>query len=98
MTIWSIDKEGRYLETTAVSFVFKIKENTATNNHTTNAILIARNYGTLEEQTLIEELIAVHDFAGSLNRFEQLARDYIIKKIVERIKPKKLQDEILRNL
>ena len=98
MTIWSIDKEGRYLETTAVSFVFKIKENTATNNHTTNAMLIAKNYGTLEEQTLIEELIAVHDFAGSLNRFEQLARDYIIKKIVERIKPKKLQDEILRNL
>jgi len=98
MTIWQIDKQGRYLETTAVSFVFKIKENTATNNHTTNAMLIAKNYGTLEEQTMIEELIAVHDFAGSLNRFETMARDYIVKKMVERIKPKKFADDILASL
>lgn len=98
MTIWSIDKEGRYIETSAVSFIFAIEDNTATNNHTTNAMLIAKNYGTLQEKLIISELVAVHDFAGSLNRFETLARDYIVKQMVARIKPKKLRTEIMLRL
>ena len=58
MTIWSIDKEGRYIETSAVSFIFAIEDNTATNNHTTNAMLIAKNYGTLQEKLIISEPVS----------------------------------------
>ena len=98
MTIWSIDKDGKFIETSAVSFVFAIEDNTTTNNHTTNAVLIAKNYGTLQEKEIISELVAVHDYAGSLNKFEVLARDYIVKNMVERIKPKKLRTEIFMRL
>ena len=98
MSIWSIDKNGKYIETSAVSFIFAVEDNTATNNHTTNAMLIAKNYGTLQEKLIIEELVAIHDFAGSLNKYEIMARDYIIQNIVDRIKPKKFREEIQRRL
>ena len=71
-----------------------IAQNTDNNNHTENAVLIAYNFGTDFHINLMRKIQSQYNKMNGLEYFTLIARDFIVKDILNNMKNKKLAKKI----
>jgi len=76
----------------------EIAKNTDINSHTENAILIAWHFGNLHHKKQVDQIREKHREKGHLPLFAGIARDYIVKDILNNMKDRNLAKQIHGNL
>ncbi len=79
-------------------FLQTVEENTNINNHTENCVLIAVSFGKKIHKTQALEIRNNHDQKGSIDYFVSMARDYLIKDVLNNMSNKWLAREINKRL
>ena len=71
-----------------------IKGNTKTNFHTSNAMLIALNFGTKTQKREMKLIYDDHNQLNYINDITAIARDYLVKDILRNMKDQELANQI----
>ena len=79
-------------------FLETLKKNTDNNNHCENCLLIACNFGTNIQRDHARSIEKEHEKLGYIPYFVQLARDYLVKDILNNMDNKRLSKEIYKVL
>jgi len=75
-----------------------IAQNTDNNNHTENAVLIAYNFGNDFHINLMRKIQSQYNKMNGLEYFTLIARDFIVKDILNNMKNKRLANKIKARL
>jgi hypothetical protein len=79
-------------------FLETLEGNTATNHHTSNALLISVNFGTEIQKKEMKLIYNNHNQLGHIDPITKIAREYLLENILNNMKNKILANKIKARL
>jgi len=79
-------------------FLNNLQGNTDTNFHSSNALLIAYNFGTEQQKKEMKLIYNDHNQLGYIKPITKIARDYLLDNILDNMKNKILANKIKARL
>ena len=67
-------------------FLKNLEDNTDTNHHTSNALLVAVNFGNERQKKEMKLIYDNHNQLGHIDPITEIARDYLLKDILSNVK------------